>query len=119
MANAALFVGFGATARGRELKALQVFNDSLAYYARLQQEGKIESFEPIILQPHGGDLAGFILLRGDRATLNEVSATDEFQSLLVRASMIADGVGLVNAAIGTELAEGIGRFQKAATEMNS
>ncbi len=119
MANAALFVGWGQTVRGRETKALQVFNDSQVYYARLQQEGKIESFETIILQPHGGDLAGFVLLRGERATLDQIISSTEFQTLTVRANMIADNVGVISAAIGSELADGLGRFLQAATELGS
>jgi hypothetical protein len=113
MADAAVFVGWGSVARGREAQALQVFNDSIAYYGRLQAAGTIENFEPVILQPHGGDLAGFVLLRGDRAKLDQAVASDEFQSLTVRAAMIADNVGVVNASIGVALAEGIARFQAA------
>jgi hypothetical protein len=113
MADAAVFVGWGGVARGREVQALQVFTESQAYYGRLQASGAIESFETVILQPHGGDLAGFIVLRGERAKLDEVVASDEFQTLTVRASMIADNVGVVNAAIGGSLAEGIARFQAA------
>jgi hypothetical protein len=117
MANAAIFVGWGQTVRGREAKALQVFNEALAYYGKLQQEGKIESFEPVILQPHGGDLTGFILLRGERAALDAVALTPEFQTMTIRAGLIVDGVGVINASIGSELMEGIGRLQGAINEL--
>jgi hypothetical protein len=117
MANAAIFVGWGQTVRGREAKALQVFNEALAYYGKLQQEGKIESFEPVILQPHGGDLTGFILLRGERAALDAVALTPEFQTMTIRAGLIVDGVGVINASIGRELMEGIGRLQGAINEL--
>lgn len=119
MANAALFVGWGQVVRGRETKALQVFNDSQVYYTRLQQEGKIESFETVILQPHGGDLAGFVLLRGERTALDALTSTSEFQTLTVRANMIVENIGVISAAIGTELTEGMGRFLQAATELGS
>lgn len=58
MAEAGLFVGWGAPVRGRETKGLEIFNESVAYWGRLQQEGRIESFEVVLLYPHGGDLAG-------------------------------------------------------------
>jgi hypothetical protein len=45
---------------------LQVFSEGLQYWARLQQEGTIERFEPVLLDVHRGDLAGFVMLRGDR-----------------------------------------------------
>src|SRR5215211_2257779 len=60
VADAAIFVGWGQIVRGREMKALAVFNESIAYYTRLQQEATIESFEPVLLSAHGGDLAGFV-----------------------------------------------------------
>jgi hypothetical protein len=70
MANAAIFIGWGNVVRGRERKALQVFNEALHYWSGLQQQGEIESFEPVLLELHGGDLNGFILIRGDRDKLN-------------------------------------------------
>ena len=57
-ANAALFIGWGQAIPGREQKALQVFNEGIQYWSKLQQQGMIESFEPFLLEPHGGDLAG-------------------------------------------------------------
>jgi hypothetical protein len=56
---------FRRSVRGRERQALKVFGEAFEYYSRLQQEGEIESFEPVILEPHGGELGGFFLLRGD------------------------------------------------------
>jgi hypothetical protein len=117
MADAGLFVGFGEPVRGREAKALQVFNESLAYYARLQQEGKIESFEPVLLEPHGGDLGGFILLRGSMEQLQAVHASEEFQSVQNRARLIVDNVGVIHANIGASLASGMADYQKQVTAL--
>ena len=36
MADAGLFIGWGAPVRGREAKGLEVFTEALAYYGRLQ-----------------------------------------------------------------------------------
>lgn len=110
MADAAIFVGWGASVRGREAKALAVFSEATAYYAGLQQAGTIESFEPVILNAHGGDLAGFVLLRGERAKLDALKSTDEFARLNVRAAMIVDGLGVIDAAIGSSLAAGFATF---------
>jgi hypothetical protein len=60
-----LFVGFGYPVRGREQKAIGVFNELVGFFSRLQQEGEIDTFEPVFLEAHGGDLGGFFLLRGD------------------------------------------------------
>jgi hypothetical protein len=90
MANEALFIGWGEVVRGRERKALEVFNESIQYYTQLQQDGKIESVEPWFLAPHGGDLAGFILLRGERGQLDEIERSTEFERLQTRAGLIVD-----------------------------
>ena len=79
-------IGWGAPVRGREAKGLEVFSEALAYYARLQQEGVIEGFETAILEPHGGDLQGFVLVRGSEARLAQLRVDDEFVRLSTRAS---------------------------------
>ena len=76
MATGALVIGWGPAVRGREQKALQVFNEAIQYYTRLQQQGTIESFEPVALEPHGGDLEGFLLIRGDRVDLDDLAVPD-------------------------------------------
>ncbi len=70
MAGEALFLGWGPVVRGREQTAFKVFQETIEYYGRLQQEGKIDSFEPVLIAPHGGDLGGFVLLRGERGKLD-------------------------------------------------
>ena len=75
MADAGLFIGWGEVVRGRETEALEVFNETLAYYGRLQEEGAIESFEPVFLEPHGGDLSGFILIRGTPRSSRRCAST--------------------------------------------
>jgi hypothetical protein len=90
MAGEALFLGWGPVVRGREQKAVQVFQETIEYYGRLQQEGKIDSFEPVLIAPHGGDLGGFVLLRGERAKLDEIRTSDEFERAVVRAATVVD-----------------------------
>lgn len=87
MADAGLFVGWGAPVRGREVKNLEVFNEVLAYYGRLEQEGVIEGFETVFLEPHGGDLQGFVLLRGSEERLAQLRVDDEFVRLSTRGSL--------------------------------
>jgi hypothetical protein len=71
MANATLVIGWGPAVQGREQKALQVFSEAIQYYTRLQQQGQIDSFEPVALEPHGGDLNGFLLVGGDPISTRE------------------------------------------------
>jgi hypothetical protein len=117
MADAGLFIGWGAPVRGREAKGLDIFNEALAYYGRLQQEGVIESFEAVILEPHGGDLQGFILIRGGQEKLAQLRVDDEFNRMSTRAAQIIDGLGVVGAALGDGLPQAISTYQEATSEL--
>jgi hypothetical protein len=103
MADSALFVGFGFPVRGRERQAISVFNETFEYFSRLQQSGEIESFEPVLLEPHGGELGGFFLLRGDRDKLAQLRTNEEFERQILRGELIAENLGVVGAAIGERL----------------
>ena len=78
MAEAGLFIGWGEPVTGREAKGLEVFAEALAYWATAEQDGRIESSETVLLNPHGGDLAGFTLARGSEAQMSAVRAEDAF-----------------------------------------
>jgi hypothetical protein len=117
MADAGLFIGWGAAVRGREAKGLEVFNEVLAYYGRLQQEGTIESFEPVFLEPHGGDLEGFVLLRGSEEKLAQLRVDDEFVRLSTRGGMIVDGFGVAGAVLGDGLQAAIETYQEAIADL--
>ena len=112
VADYALFIGFGAVVRGREKQAVKVFGESVQYYAELKQKGVIESFEPFLLEPHGGDLAGFILIQGDKDKLAHLRVDPEFERRTTRAASIVDGVGVITAYSGGRLAEAMGSFIK-------
>ena len=81
----------------------KVFNEAFEYYSRLQQEGEIESFEPVILEPHGGELGGFFLLRGDQDKLARIRSSEEFERRTVRGDLIVENLGIVGAALGDRL----------------
>ncbi len=117
MAGEALFLGWGPVVRGREQKALQVFQETIAYYGKLQQEGRIDSFEPVLLAPHGSGLGGFVLLRGERGKLDEIRSSEEFERVVVRAATVVDDVGVINAYTGESLGQTMGRFQTASQEL--
>jgi hypothetical protein len=117
MADAGLFLGWGDPVRGREATGLEVLGEGLEYYARLQQEGRIESFETVLLEPHGGDLAGFILLRGASQQLAELRIDDEFERLTARAGMVVGGLGVVGAYLGDGLERAIGLYRQAVDDL--
>ncbi|MBA3287387.1 MAG: hypothetical protein H0U21_05085 [Acidimicrobiia bacterium] len=116
MAEAGLFIGWGQAVRGREAKGLKVFNDGVEFWTGQQTNGAIESFEVVILAPHGGELAGFILVRGSHGQIAAVRANPDFQRINARAAAIVDGLGIIEAALGDGLGPAIATFQEVIDE---
>jgi len=117
MADSGIFVGFGVPVRGREQRAIEVFNEAFEYYARLQQGGEIESFEPVLLEPHGGELGGFFLLRGDKDKLARIRGSEEFERLMTRAQLIVENIGVVSAFLGERLMSEMSVFSQQVEEL--
>ena len=68
MADSCLHISWTGVVPGREERAVEVFNESVGLYGRLQQEGKIESFNvvPARSQPrHRGLLRAARLAAAD------------------------------------------------------
>ena len=117
MAEAGIFIGWGQVVRGREAKSLTVFNDALSFWGAQQASGSIESFDVVLLNPHGGDLGGFILVRGSQAQITAMRANEEFQRINTRANMIVDSLGVIDAVLGDGLGPAIEGFQAVITEL--
>jgi hypothetical protein len=105
MADAGLFIGWGQVVRGREDRALDVFNETIELYGQMQADGRIESFEVGLLQPHGGELGGFELIRGSEEQIDALRRSEDFERINTKASLIVDDLGIVDMLIG----EGLGR----------
>ena len=117
MAGEALFLGWGQVVRGREQLALEVFQESVAYYGKLQEDGKIERFDAYLMEPHGGDLAGFFMLHGERSALDAIRSSPEFQRVVVRAGSIVDNLGVVSASGGDALAQQMALFGEVSQDL--
>jgi hypothetical protein len=113
MADRILFVGWGATIAGREERALEVFNEAVGFYGRCQQEGRIESFDVILLEPHGGGLSGYMELHGTAAQLAQLREDEEFQRLMADAGLIVEELGLVGGFANEGVAQQMMIYQEA------
>jgi len=71
----------------------------------LQGEGTIQSFEPVLLNPHGGDLNGFFLIRGEPDKLHAMLASEEWNRHQARALMHLEGSGFVAGVSGKRVRE--------------
>jgi hypothetical protein len=112
MADRALFVGFGAPVRGREERAIEVFDEFVAMFGRMQSDGRIAGVEVTLLDPHGGDLGGFFMVQGSEAQCAALPNDEEFRRASVDASLIVENFGVVPAVTG----DGIGREMAMYTE---
>lgn len=97
MAEGAIFVGWGAAIPGREKSSLEVFTESVQFWTQKQQQGEITSFEVFALEPHGGDLLGFALIRGDQDTLTRLRYSPDVVRLDNRAATVVQNFGVVTA----------------------
>ena len=108
MADRALFIGFGGPVRGREERAVEVFNEFVEMFGRMQSDGRIAGMEVSLLDPHGGDLGGFFMVHGSETQCAALPNDEEFRRATIDASLIVDNFGVVPAttgeAVGTEMA---------------
>jgi hypothetical protein len=69
-------------------------------FQRYQREGWFESFQLVGLTPHGGDLNLFMLASGERAKLDELRRTDDFEKLSMRLMRLWTGYGVIPGVTG-------------------
>jgi hypothetical protein len=107
MADRVLFIGWDTPVRGAEQRALDSFTEAMGLLGRMQQEGRIESFDVALLAPNT-DLGGFIIVRGTADQINAVREDEEFVRNTINASLSVDGVrhieGWANEGVAQQLA---------------
>jgi hypothetical protein len=105
MSPNAVFFGWGRAIPGRERISAQLFPEFVQYLSGLQQAGRIQSFEPVLLNPHGGDLNGFFLIRVESDKLAALMASADWITYMVRSALYLERTGAVPATIGDAIPE--------------
>ena len=113
MAERAVFVGFGQPVRGREERAVEVFNEFVGMFGRMQADGRIEDLDVTLLQAHGGDLNGFFMVHGSAEQCSALQIDEEFERALNDATLIVENLGVVSAVTGTGVAEQMTMYTEA------
>jgi hypothetical protein len=107
MADRVLVIAWGAPVRGREERGLEVFNEALGLLGRMQQEGRIESFDVALLTPNP-DLNGYVAVHGSAAQIDALRQDEEFVRSTADAMMIVDGLrhieGYTNEGVAAQMA---------------
>jgi hypothetical protein len=112
MVNTVMFLGWNTPVHGREMIVNELFTSFVNYLTKCQTSKLIESFEPVLLHPHGGDLNGFILVRGTRDQITKLRLTEDFLQLITQASVHVNNFGMVDGWIGDSLTEQMTRWQR-------
>lgn len=116
MADRLLFIGWGAPVRGREERALEVFNETMGLYGRMQQDGRIESFDVTLLTANAV-LNGYIELRGTAAQMAALQEDEDFQRIIADASLIVEDLNVIPGYINEGVAAQMGIFTEAVAKV--
>jgi len=112
MSSNVIFFGWDRSVPGRERMSAEHFQSFGEYLATQQRKGVIQSFEPVFLNAHGGELNGFFLIRGESAKLDGLMASDEWITHLTRAMVHLDKAGAVRGAAGELIQQRMGLWLK-------
>jgi hypothetical protein len=103
MADRVLFISWEDVVHGREERSIEVFNATVGFYGRCQQEGRIERLDVALLMPSGAP-DGYMALHGSAEQLAALKEDEEFKRHLVDASMIVNGLKVVDGWVGEGVA---------------
>jgi hypothetical protein len=117
MTDRALFVGFGSPVRGREERAVEVFGEWSEMLGRMQSDGRIDSMEVALLDPHGGDLGGFFMVRGSEEQCAALANDEEFRRASMDAGLIVDNFGVVPAVTGDRIGREMAMYNDAVAKV--
>ena len=100
MSTNMVIFGWNRPIPGRERMSEKHFEDFVGYCTELKKNNTIESFDIIFLDPHGGDMNGFFLVRGEPGSLDRMISSKEWVNHITRATMHLEGVGVVRGQTG-------------------
>ena len=116
MADRVLFISWGQTARGAEERSLEVFNEALGILGRMQQDGRIEKFDVVLLNPNG-DTGGYIEVFGTTEQLTAVQDDEEFLRNTIDAGLIVDRLTHVMGYANEGVSRMMGLYQEAISKV--
>jgi len=113
MSSNAIVFGWNSPVPGREQLSAKHFQDFMGYLQAQKAAGQIEAFEPVLIEPHGGPVNGFFLIRGTHAQIDTLAGSPEYVQHVIRAQMHVAGLGSLRAVVGSLVAERMGMWTAA------
>jgi len=112
MADRVLFMGWNRPVIGREKQAVECLTKAMQFYGKQQADGRIESFDTVMLSTHGGDMNGFVMLKGSAQQIAGIRQDEIFIDITIEAGYCVDGFGVVDGFIGDGLTNVMSRYMK-------
>src|SRR5579884_1775421 len=116
MADRALFMGWGEPARGCEERALECFNEAMGLLGRKQQEGKIESFDVVMLAPNT-DLGGYVTVKGSAEQIAALRVDPDYLRNTIEAQLSVDGIRHIEGYTNEGVAGQMAMYQEAISKV--
>ena len=105
---------WGSPKAGREKESLEHYRKSVAYGRRLVEEGKLSYFEPFLFTSGDNETeAGFFIAKGPVAEFFGIIDSEEYRSMLARATLLNEHVRVDMLAVGEGVDRHIADFEKA------
>ena len=112
MSDRVLFISWGTPVRGTEEHGLEVFNDSVGLFGRMQQDGRIEGMDVLLFEPNAL-VGGCIQLRGSAEQLAAVREAEDFRRSMIRASLVVDELTMISGYANDGVAREMALYQEA------
>ena len=116
MADRVLFISWSNPVRGSEERAVEAFNEAIGLLGRMQQEGRIESFDVALMAPNN-ELGGCMLVKGTAQQIDALRADEEFVRSTVNAQLAVEGISHIEGYINDGVARMMGAYQAAITSI--
>lgn len=112
MSSNIVFFAWDRPIPGREHLSATHFEEFMAYLGGLKEQGIIESFDPVLLNAHGGDMNGFFMIRGESAKLDAMMSSQEWINHMTRGILHLEGSGAIRGVTGKSLMERMDLWRK-------
>lgn len=110
---------WGSVVAGREELALALFDDTVSYFGRLMEEGKVTSFEPYLYKTSDFEAEqGFFLVKGPVTEIFALLESDEYKGFVAKGTLLLHHLSINLLAVGDDVVGQIDRFNKARTELH-
>jgi hypothetical protein len=100
MGSNVIFFAWNRSVPGFEQQSAAHFQEFVQYLQTQKEDGMIQSYEPVLLDPHGGDMNGFFLIRGETNKLDTLMSTDAWESHMTRGAIHLHGPGVTRGVTG-------------------